>query len=132
MKNKTNVRTLIRKIVREEVAMAIQEVITELKQPTKRVSQPKQKVNEKKSFSKNSVLNDVLNETAVSSPPISSDNSTYPNMENKVYTTDDMSTMMNGGDKTISVDGQTPDFLQKDFKSILDKSIQKSNQKQGM
>ena len=86
----------------------------------------------KKSFSKNSVLNDVLNETAVSSPPISSDNSTYPNMENKVYTTDDMSTMMNGGDETISIDGKTPDFLQKDFKSILDKSIQKSNQKQGM
>ena len=53
-------------------------------------------------------------------------------MENKVYTTDDMSTMMNGGDETISIDGKTPDFLQKDFKSILDKSIQKSNQKQGM
>ena len=50
-------------------------------------------------------------------------------MENKVYTTDDMSTMMNGGNETISVDGQTPDFLQKDFKSILDKSIEKANQK---
>ena len=132
MKNKTNVRTLIRKIVREEVAMAIQEVITELKQPTQQVSQPKQKVNEKKLFSKNSVLNDVLNETAISSPPISSDNSSYPNMEDKVYTTNDMSEVINGQSKTISVDGQAPDFLQKDFKSILDKSIQKSNQKQGM
>ena len=129
MKNKTNVRTLIRKIVREEVAMAIQEVITELKQPTQQVSQPKQTVNNKKSFSKNSVLNDVLNETAISSPPISSDNSSYPNMEDKVYTTNDMSEVINGQSKTISVDGQTPDFLQKDFKSILDKSIQKSNQK---
>ena len=132
MKKKTNVRSLIRKIVREEVAMAIQEVITELKQPTQQVSQPNQKVNEKKSFSKNSVLNDVLNETAVSSPSISNDDSVYPNIENKVYTTDDVSTMMNGGDKTISIDGQTPNFLKKDFKSILDKSIQKSNQKQGM
>ena len=115
MKNKTNVRTLIRKIVREEVAMAIQEVITELKQPTQPVSQPKQKVNEKKSFSKNSVLNDVLNETAVSSPPISSDNSTYSNMENKVYTTDDMNAMMSSRNETINVDGQTPDFLKKDW-----------------
>ena len=132
MKNKTNVRTLIRKIVREEVAMAIQEVITELKQPTQRVSQPKQKVNEKKSFSKNSVLNDVLNETAVSSPPISSDNSTYSNMENKVYTTDDMNAMMSSRNETINVDGQTPDFLKKDFKSILDKSIEKSKMNKGV
>ena len=132
MKKKTNVRTMIRKIVREEVAMAIQEVITELKQPTQQISKPTHVVDEKKSFSKNSVLNDVLNETAVSSPPIDNGSSTYPNMNDKIYTTNDVGEMMNNQDDSISVDGKTPDFLQKDFKSILDKSIQKSNQKQGM
>ena len=101
-----------------------------LKKPIQSQTQPKQKMVEKKTFSKNSVLNDVLNETAVSSPKIESDDSTYSTMNEKVYSTDDMGQLMGNGNKNISIDGQTPDFLQKDYKAILDKSIEKS--KKGM
>ena len=50
MKEKVNIKSVIRKIVREEVAMAIHEVITELKQPTQKQvskSKPKRKMVEK-------------------------------------------------------------------------------------
>ena len=69
MKEKVNIKSVIRKIVREEVAMAIHEVITELKQPTQKQvskSKPKRKMVEKQqNYTANPVLNDVLNETAM-------------------------------------------------------------------
>ena len=122
MKKKTNMRTLIRKIVREEVAMAINEVITELKQPTQQVSQPKpkKKIVEKKQFTGNSVLNDVLDETA--------QDDEWKTMGGEKYTTDKMGDilnssygdMMNGNSNTsVSVDGQQPDFLKRDYSKLM-------------
>tara|TARA_A100001391_G_scaffold176153_2_gene139194 strand:+ start:421 stop:819 length:399 start_codon:yes stop_codon:yes gene_type:complete len=129
-KKKTNVKTIIRQIVREEVAMAIKEVITELNKPTQSQPQPK-KIIEKKSFTKNSVLNDVLNETAASDE--------WKTMGGAEYTSDKMSEVMsrqygdimNNQSPTISVDGQTPDFLKKDYREVLKKSKEKSNRKYG-
>ena len=131
MKKKTNIKTVIRKIVREEVAMAIQEVITELKQPTQQVSQPQtqKKIVEKKTFSKNSVLNDVLNETATSSPQMDTGDSTYPNMNDKVYTSDSIGEVMGTSKPMTDIESK---ILNKDYRSILNKSIEKTNQKQGM
>ena len=127
MKKKTTRKT-IRQIVREEVAMAIQEVITELKQPTQ--SQPK-KIVEKKSFSNNSVLNDVLNETA--------QDGEWKTLGGSEFTSDRMNElvgkqygdMMNSQSPTISVDGQTADFLNKDYREVLKKSKEKSENKIG-
>ena len=135
MKKKTNIRTLIRGIVREEVAMAIQEVITELKQPTQQVSQPKpkKKIVEKKQYTKNSILNEVMNETAM--------DDSYKTMGEGTYTTDRMNEVLgqsygdmmnNNSNVPVAVDGKTPDFLKKDYRSLMKKVDKVSKQKRGM
>tara|TARA_A100001391_G_scaffold170214_2_gene131174 strand:- start:1567 stop:1962 length:396 start_codon:yes stop_codon:yes gene_type:complete len=130
MKKKTNIRTVIRRIVREEVAMAIQEVITELKQP----SQPQQKsekIVEKKSFTKDSILNDVLNETAQQDEWKTMGGGKFDSSRMNEIIGSNYGDMMNSQSPTISVDGQTPDFLKKDYREVLKKSEEKSKMKHG-
>ncbi len=127
MKKKKNIKTIIRQIVREEVAMAIKEVITELKQPTQSKPQPN-KIIEKKSFTANSVLNDVLNETA--------QDGSWKTLGGSEFTSDRMNElvggnygdMMNNQSPTISVNGQTPDFLKKDYRELM-KAVDKKQGK---
>tara|TARA_Y100000593_G_scaffold58584_1_gene108829 strand:+ start:3064 stop:3459 length:396 start_codon:yes stop_codon:yes gene_type:complete len=130
MKKKTNIRTIIRKIVREEVAMAIGEVVNELKQPSLS-SKPQRKIVEKKQYSSNSVLNDVLNETAADD---------WETLGGGKFTTERMNElvggqygdMMNSNSNTsVTVDGQTADFLQKDYREVLKKADEKQKQKYG-
>ena len=119
MKKKTNIRQVIRKIVREEVAMAIQEVITELKQPTQSKPQPK-KIVEKKSFTKNSVLNDVLNETAQEEEWKTMGDGTYDSNKMNEVLEKSYGDMMNSNTNApVTVDGQTPDFLKKDYSKLM-------------
>ena len=130
-KKKTSIKTIIRQIVREEVAMAIKEVITELKQPIESQPKPQKKIVEKKSYTNNSVLNDVLNETA--------QDEEWKTMGGSEFTSDRMNELMgkqygdviNNQSPTISVDGQTPDFLKKDYREVLKKSQEKSKMKHG-
>ena len=131
MKKKTNIKTMIRKIVREEVAMAIQEVITELKQPTQ--SQPQQKkIVEKKNYTNNSVLNDVLNETAASDEWKTMGGGKFDSSRMNELIGSQYGDMMNNNPNTpVTVDGQTADFLQKDYSKILKKSEEKDNKKWG-
>ena len=127
MKKKTNIRTIIRKIVREEVAMAIQEVITELKQPTQQVSQPKpkKKIVEKQSFTKNSILNDVLNETAMDEEWKTMGGGTYDSNKMNEVMGKSYGDMMNSNPSTpVTVNGQTADFLTKDYSKLM-KAIDK-------
>mgnify|MGYP001162781668 CR=1 FL=1 len=126
MKKKTNIKTIIRKIVREEVAMAIGEVITELKQPTQ--SQPK-KIIEKKQYTENSVLNDVLNETAQGEEWKTMGGGKFDSSRMNELVGGQYGDMMNNQSPTISVDGQTPDFLKKDYREVLKKSEEKSKMK---
>ena len=130
-KKKPNIKTIIRQIVREEVAMAIKEVITELKQPIESQPQPK-KIVEKKQFTENSVLNDVLNETA--------QDDSWRTMGGGQYTSDKMNELVGGqyGDMmnsnpntTVTVDGQTPDFLKKDYRAVMKAVDEKQKQKHG-
>ena len=130
-KKKPNIKTIIRQIVREEVAIAIKEVITELKQPTQSKPQPK-KIVEKKSFTNNSVLNDVLNETAI--------NDDWKTLGGSEFTSNKMNElvgrqygdMMNSNPNTpLTVDGQTADFLKKDYRAVLKKAEEKSKLKHG-
>ena len=128
MKKKKTTRQIIRQIVREEVAMAIKEVITELKQPNESQPQPK-KIVEKKSYTNNSVLNDVLNETA--------QDGEWKTLGGSEFTSDRMNEligrqygdMVTNQSPTISVDGQTPDFLKKDYREVLKKTEEKSKMK---
>jgi len=131
MKKKKNIKTVIRQIVREEVAMAIHEVITELKQPTQKVTQPKskKKVVEKKEFTKNSILNDVLNETAESDEWKTLGGDTFnSNKMNQVMSGQYSDVMNNNSQAPITVDGQTPDFLKKDYRKLM-KAIDKKQGK---
>ena len=127
--NKANVRTILRQMVREEVAMAIQEVINELKQPTQSQPTPQKKIVEKKQFTENSILNDVLNETAVSEE--------WKTLGGGEFTSGRMNELVGRqyGDMVnknpnipVSVDGQTPDFLKKDYRAVM-KAIDKKQGK---
>ena len=129
MKKKKNIKTVIRQIVREEVAMAIHEVITELKQPTQSQPKPKKKVVEKKEFTKNSILNDVLNETAASDEWKTLGGDTFDSSKiNQVMSGQYSDVMNNNSQAPITVDGQTPDFLKKDYRKLM-KAIDKKQGK---
>ena len=130
MKKKKTTRQIIRQIVREEVAMAINEVITELKQPTQSKPQPK-KIIEKKSFTSNSVLNDVLNETA--------QDGDWKTLGGGEFTTERMNDivgrnygdMMNSNTPTVSPNDPMAQFLNKDYRQVLEKTEEKQKQKYG-
>jgi len=104
--------------------MAIKEVITELKQPIESQPQPK-KIVEKKQYTNNSVLNDVLNETA--------QDDEWKTLGGGKFDSSKINDVMGGayGDMMnknpnipVSVDGQTPDFLKKDYRAVM-KAIDK-------
>ena len=122
----------IRQIVREEVAMAIHEVITELKKPTQSTKPmtPKKRT-QNSQFTSNKVLNDVLNETA--------QDGDWKTLGGGTFDSSKMNDMMSGqyGDMMssnpnvpVSVDGQTPDFLKKDYRAIM-KAVDKKQGKIG-
>ncbi len=130
-KKKPNIKTIIRQIVREEVAMAIKEVITELKQPIESQPQPK-KIVEKKSYTQNSVLNDVLNETA--------QDGDWKTMGGGEFTTDRMNELVGGqyGDmmntksqQVVPSSDPMSQFLNKDYREVLEKTEEKQKQKYG-
>ena len=132
MKKKTNIKTLIRQIVREEVAMAIQEVITELKKPVK-VEKPMtpKKRTQNSSFTSNKVLNDVLNETA--------QDGDWKTLGGGEFTSDRMNELVGRqyGDMMNSTPQQVPSsdpmsqFLNKDYREVLQKAEEKQKQKHG-
>ena len=137
MKKKTNIKTLIRQIVREEVAMAINEVVTELKQPSLSSNgngtpqpKPKKKIVEKKTFAKNTVLNDILNETAQEEEWKTMGGGTYDSSKMNDVMSGQYGDMMNGT-RPVTVDGQQPDFLKKDYRGLMKAVEQKDNQKRG-
>tara|TARA_R100000152_G_C6741399_1_gene165178 strand:+ start:543 stop:935 length:393 start_codon:yes stop_codon:yes gene_type:complete len=127
----SQLKMIIREVVREEIRLGLQEIVGDLKQ-TKKISQPQQlrkKVVERKNYSKNPIINDVLNETATTDD--------WETMGNKKYTSNNMSDILNSsyGDMMnknpnapVTIDGQTADFLQKDYRSLM-KAIDKKQGK---
>tara|TARA_Y100000741_G_C18215437_1_gene543529 strand:- start:303 stop:692 length:390 start_codon:yes stop_codon:yes gene_type:complete len=122
----------IRQIVREEVAMAIQEVITELKKPTQSTKPmtPKKRT-QNSSFTSNKVLNDVLNETA--------QDGEWKTMGGSEFTSDRMnelvgrnySDMMNQQPQQVPSSDPMSQFLNKDYREVLEKTEEKQRQKYG-
>jgi len=122
----------IRQIVREEVAMAIQEVITELKKPTPTTKPmtPK-KPTQNSSFTSNKILNDVLNETA--------QDGDWKTMGGGEYTSNRMNEivgrnygdMMNQQPQVVPSSDPMSQFLNKNYREVLDKAEQKQKQKYG-
>ena len=130
-KKKPNIKTIIRQIVREEVAMAIKEVVTELKQPIESQPKPQKKIIEKKSYTNNSVLNDVLNETAQGDD--------WKTLGGSEFTSDRMNElvgrqygdMMNQQPQVVPSSDPMSQFLNKDYREVLEKTEEKQKQKYG-
>ena len=129
---KSDLKLIIRKIVREEVAMAIQEVITELKTPAQTKLKSKKKIVEKKSFTNNSVLNDVLNETAINDEWKTLGGGTFDSSKmNEVLSSQYQNTMNGSTQPAVSPNDPMAQFLNKDYSAVLQKSIEKTKQKNG-
>ena len=123
----------IRQIVREEVAMANKEVITELKkpiQPTKPLSPKKRTQNS--SFTSNKVLNDVLNETAAGDD--------WKTLGGEQYTTERMNELVGGQysdmmndtpQQNVNPNNPMSQFLNKDYRDVLQRTEEKQKQKYG-
>ena len=113
----SQLKMVIREVVREEIRLGLKEVIGEVKKQPVQKPKPKQKQN----YTKNAVLNEVLNDT---------DASDWETMGGGEYTSERMGEIMgnsykdlvdnnqpqNGG---VVVDGQSPDFLKKDYRELM-------------
>ena len=125
----SELKLMIRQVVREEFQLAMKEMLIELRQSKKQVVEnTSNKKNNKKEYSKNSILNDVLNETA--------NGDDWKTLGGTKYTTERMSEVVGGsyGDimsdnsnsnTGVTIDGQTADFLQKDYRGLMKKIKEK-------
>ena len=113
---KTELKMMIREVVREEIRMALKEVIGGSKQQIKKPQPPK-----KQNYTKNPVLNEVLNETQTED---------WETMGGTKFTSDRMGEIVGNSYKdlmnnnqsqngTVTVDGQQPDFLKKDYRELM-------------
>ena len=125
----SQLKMVIREVVREEIRLGLKEVIGGIKKQPVQKSKPKQKQN----YSKNPVLNEVLNET---------DASDWKTMGGAEYTSDRMGELVGNSYKdlmgdnqpqngAVTVDGQQPDFLKKDYRKLMDAVDKKKQQKMG-
>ena len=131
-KKKTNMKTVIRQIVREEVAMAIKEVITELQKPT----QPTKPMTPKKrtqnsSFTSNKILNDVLNETAQDGDWKTLGGGEFTSERMNDIVGGNYSDIMNNTPQQVTSSDPMAQFLNKDYRQVLEKTDEKQKQKYG-
>ena len=116
----SQLKMAIREVVREEIRLGLKEVIGEVKKQPVQKPKPKQKQN----YTKNPVLNEVLNDT---------DASDWKTMGGGEYTSERMGELVGNSYKELMnddsgntnsgvvVDGQTPDFLKKDYRAVMKK-----------
>ena len=113
----SQLKMAIREVVREEIRLGLKEVIGEVKKQQVQKPKPQKKQN----YSKNPVLNEVLNDTSAED---------WETMGGTEYTSDRMGELvgnsykdlMNGNQPQnggVVVDGQTPDFLKKDYREVM-------------
>ena len=125
----SQLRMVIREVVREEIRTGLKEVLGGVKKQPVQKPKPKQKQH----YSKNPVLNEVLNETS---------SEDWETMGGTEYTSDRMGELvgnsykdlMNGNQPQnggVVVDGQTPDFLKKDYRELMKAVDKKKQQKMG-
>jgi hypothetical protein len=123
----SQLKMVIREVVREEIRLGLKEILGEVKQqPTQQVQKsPKPKP---KKFSSNPVLNEVLNETQ---------SDEWETMGGTKFTSDRMNDVMGGAysdlmnknpNAPVTVDGQQPDFLKKDYRELM-KAVDKKQGK---
>ena len=117
----SQLKMVIREVVREEIRLGLKDIVSEIKKPIQSeqiVKKPK--LPKKQNYSKNPVLNEMLNETAKDE---------WETMGGTKFTSEKMNDIMgsaykdlmndDSGNTTVSVEGQTPDFLKKDYRELL-------------
>lgn len=120
-------KMIIREVVREEIRLGLKEIVGELNQPTQVLN--KTETVQEKQYSKNSVLNDVLNETAASDEWKTLGGGKLDSSKMNELVGGSYGDMMNSNsDAPVSVDGQTADFLTKDYRSLM-KAVDKKQGK---
>ena len=125
----SQLKMAIREVVREEIRLGLKEIIGEMKQPTQKKHKPKRKVVEKQDFSTNPIINDVLNETAQSEEWKTMGGGKYDSNKMGEVLGKSYGDMMSGNPNTpVTVDGQQPDFLKKDYSKLM-KTIDKKQGK---
>ena len=125
----SQLKMVIREVVREEIRLGLKEVIGEVKKQPVQKPQPKKKQN----YTKNTVLNEVLNETNAEDWETMG-GTTYTSERMGELVGDNYKDLMNGNQPQnggVVVDGQTPDFLKKDYRAIMNAVDKKQKQKMG-
>ena len=127
----SQLKMVIREVVREEIRSGLKELLGEVKkQPAQQVQKPKPK--KKQHYSKNPVLNEVLNNTDTGED--------WETMGGTKFTSDRMGELLGGSyadmmndnpEAPVSVDGQQPEFLKKDYRSLMKAVDKKQKQKNG-
>ena len=88
---------------------------------------------EKKSFTNNSVLNEVLNETADSEEWKTMGGGTYDsNKMNEVLSSQYNNTMNNSSQDAVNPNDPMSQFLNKDYRKVLQKVDEKAKQTRGV
>ena len=118
----SQLKMVIREVVREEIRMGLKEVLGGGKKQPVQKPKPKQKQH----YSKNPILNEVLNETDADGD--------WETMGGAKYTSERMNELVGDSYKDlmkddsnsgVTVDGQTPDFLKKDYRELMAKVDEK-------
>tara|TARA_Y100001963_G_scaffold159984_1_gene266704 strand:- start:1708 stop:2097 length:390 start_codon:yes stop_codon:yes gene_type:complete len=118
----SQLKMVIREVVREEIRLGLKELLGGVKKQPVQEQVQKPQPKKKQYYSKNPVLNEVLNET---------DASDWEQMGEKKFTSDRMGEIMGNSYKdlmgnnqsqngVVTVDGQQPDFLKKDYRKLMD------------
>ena len=125
-------KTMIREVVREEIRLGLKEIIGELKQPT--ISEPQQKkIVEKKQYTNNNILNDVLNETAADDEWKTLGGSVLDSSKMNDVVGQNYGDLMNGNTTQPVVNPNDPmsQFVNKDYRKVLEKTKEISDRKHG-
>jgi len=120
----SQLKMVIREVVREEIRLGLKEVLGGVKKQPVQKPKPKQKQN----YTKNPVLNEVLNNTEAGQD--------WETMGGTTFTSDRMADLIDGSTEQpqtggVVVDGQTPDFLKKDYSGIMKAIDEKQKIKNG-
>ena len=120
----SQLKMVIREVVREEIRLGLKELLGEVKQQPVQEQIQKPKPKKKQQYSKYPILNEVLNET---------DASDWETMGGKKFTSDRMGELIGGSyadmmnnnpEAPVTVDGQQPNFLKKDYRELM-KAVEK-------
>ena len=129
----SQLKMVIREVVREEIRLGLKEVIGGIKkQPEQPVQKPKPK--QKQNYTKNPVLNEILNNTEAEQDWETMGGTTYTSERMSELVGGDYKNLMNDSENTNSgvvVDGQTPDFLKRDYSGLMKAIDKKQKQKNG-